>query len=79
MLQHRVGLADVVVQHNDAWPQCHLRITGAFAKYGWTTAIRGGEFALASAVTLYQSVAGLVILVVANAIAGRFGREYRLI
>lgn len=56
-----------------------LPTTDIIDTFVYRTAIRGGEFALASAVTLYQSVVGLVILVIANAIAGRFGREYRLI
>ncbi len=46
--------------------------------YVYRTAIRTGEFGFASAITLYQSVFGFVLVLVANKLAGWYDKDSKL-
>ncbi|MFC5403273.1 ABC transporter permease [Cohnella soli] len=44
----------------------------------YRTVIKNGEFAMASAVGLYQSIFGFILVYVFNYVSGRFDKEYKL-
>ncbi|MBB3113356.1 putative aldouronate transport system permease protein [Paenibacillus phyllosphaerae] len=55
-----------------------LPTTDIIDVYVYRTAIRSGEFGFASAITLYQSVFGLVLVLIANKLAGWYDKESKL-
>ncbi len=55
-----------------------LPATDIIETYVYRSAIKGGQFEMASAVALYQSVFGFVLVLFSNWIAGRFDKEYKL-
>ncbi|WP_227793591.1 ABC transporter permease [Paenibacillus guangzhouensis] len=44
----------------------------------YRSVIKNGEFAMASAVGLYQSIFGFVLVIVFNYVAGRFDKDYKI-
>jgi putative aldouronate transport system permease protein len=55
-----------------------LPTTDIIDVYVYRTAIRSGEFGFASAITLYQSVFGFLLVLVANKLAGWYDKESKL-
>jgi putative aldouronate transport system permease protein len=55
-----------------------FKTTDIVDTYVYRSAIQGGQFEMASAVALYQSVFGFLLVVLANWIAGLFDKEYKL-
>ncbi|NMO95014.1 ABC transporter permease [Paenibacillus lemnae] len=55
-----------------------LPTTDIIDVYVYRTAIRSGEFGFASAITLYQSIFGLVLVLVANKLAGWYDKDSKL-
>ena len=55
-----------------------LPTTDIIDVYVYRTAIRSGEFGFASAITLYQSIFGFVLVLVANKLAGWYDRDSKL-
>lgn len=55
-----------------------LPTTDIIDVYVYRTAIRSGEFGFASAITLYQSVFGFVLVLVANKLAGWYDKDSKL-
>ncbi|THF77761.1 ABC transporter permease [Cohnella fermenti] len=55
-----------------------LPTTDIIDVYVYRTAIRSGEFGFASAITLYQSLFGFVLVLVANKLAGWYDKESKL-
>lgn len=55
-----------------------LPTTDIIDVYVYRTAIRSGEFGFASAITLYQSVFGFILVLVANKLAGWYDKDSKL-
>lgn len=55
-----------------------LPTTDIIDVYVYRTAIRSGEFGFASAITLYQSVFGFLLVMIANKLAGWYDKESKL-
>ncbi|SFF16972.1 putative aldouronate transport system permease protein [Paenibacillus algorifonticola] len=55
-----------------------LPTTDIIDVYVYRTAIRSGEFGFASAITLYQSVFGFLLVLIANKLAGWYDKESKL-
>jgi putative aldouronate transport system permease protein len=55
-----------------------LPTTDIIDVYVYRTAIRSGEFGFASAITLYQSVFGFLLVLVANKLAGWYDKDSKL-
>lgn len=55
-----------------------LPTTDIIDVYVYRTAIRSGEFGFASAITLYQSVFGFILVLVANKMAGWYDKDSKL-
>lgn len=55
-----------------------LPTTDIIDVYVYRTAIRSGEFGFASAITLYQSVFGFLLVIIANKLAGWYDKESKL-
>lgn len=55
-----------------------FKTTDIVDTYVYRSAIQGGQFEMASAVALYQSVFGFLLVILANWIAGLFDKEYKL-
>jgi putative aldouronate transport system permease protein len=55
-----------------------LPVTDIIEVFVYRSALKTGEFAFASAISLYQSVFGLVLILVANKIAGWYDKESKL-
>lgn len=55
-----------------------LPTTDIIDVYVYRTAIRSGEFGFASAITLYQSVFGFILVLLANKLAGWYDKDSKL-
>ena len=55
-----------------------LPTTDIIDTYVYRSVIKAGEFGFTSAIALYQSVFGLILVLLANWIAGLYDRDYRL-
>lgn len=55
-----------------------LPTTDIIDVYVYRTAIRSGEFGFASAITLYQSVFGFLLVLIANKLAGWYDKDSKL-
>lgn len=55
-----------------------LSSTDIIETYVYRSAIKGGQFEMASAVALYQSVFGFLLVIFANWVAGKADKEYKL-
>lgn len=55
-----------------------LPTTDIIESYVYRSVLRNGQFEMASAITLYQSIFGFVLVLFSNWLVGRFDKDYKL-